>query len=110
MANSDSERDKEGENRELNRGLLVIPKRRGTETTSVDGKIEANIRFATLPMVGSRIIIDFFDPTIEDGDDAHIESKFFKWTDEGAGKATIYLQKKGFKVVVETESRTVETT
>lgn len=79
---------------------MVIPTRRGTEFESVDGKIEGRIRMQTLPVVGARIIVDLFDSTIEDGDKAHLDSKFFKWTEEGADKATMLLQKKRFRVVV----------
>ena len=79
---------------------MVIPTRRGTEFDSADGKIDGRVRMQTLPMVGAQIIVDLFDSTIKDGNEAHLDSKFYKWTEEGADKATMFLQKKGFRVVV----------
>ena len=78
----------------------MIPNRRGTDIDSADGKKEAHIRFQTLPMVGSRITVDLFDSTIKDGNQSHLESHFYRWSDEGADIATMFLQKKGFRVVV----------
>jgi hypothetical protein len=100
MANPDTECD-QGERQVLSSGFnIVVPTRRGTDLDSSDGKKDAHIRLETLPMVGMRVVVDLFDSAIKDGNQAHLESHFYHWSDEGAEKATKFLQKKGFRVVV----------
>lgn len=82
------------------RAGVVVPTRTGKDLESADGKKDAHIRIETYKQLGTNIFVDVFDSAIENADMAHLTSRVFRWNDEGAGEATRFLQKTGFRVAV----------
>lgn len=80
--------------------VMVIPSRRGRDLSSVDQRTDGHIRIETYKGVGTAICIDLFDSAIQGANAAHLNSKMFRWSDDGASEATKSLQKMGFRVVV----------
>ncbi len=80
--------------------VIVMPTRRGTDLENVAKTSDAHIRIETYKQVGTNIYVDVFDSAIENPNEAHVVSEMFPWTDEGAGQATRFLRKRGFRVVV----------
>jgi hypothetical protein len=78
----------------------IIPTRFGTDIENQDGTLDAHIRIETYRGVGTNLFVDLFDSSIRDASEAHLKSEVFPWTDEGADRATRFLQRHGFRVVV----------
>lgn len=80
---------------------VVRPTRRGMDLTNLTETRDAHVR-----ILDDAISVDVFDSTVEDHDDAHLESEEFSNTDEGAMEATEFLRSFAFDVKV--VSRTKE--
>jgi hypothetical protein len=78
----------------------VVPNRWGVDIEDREGTLDGHIRIETYKEVGTNIFVDLFDSAVKDANKAHLKSEVFPWTDEGADKATRFLQKHGFPVVV----------
>ncbi len=78
---------------------VVIPTRAGRDIDSADGKLDGHIRIETYEGE-TQIYLYLFDSSVRDPNQAHLQSKAFSWTDEGADETTKFLQGKGFRVAV----------